>query len=288
MSNELTIYQEVHDFAKAMVASGYFTDVKQVSQAIVKIQAGSELGIPPFAAMSGIHIIKGKMQIGANLIASLIKNDPRYDFKVREISDDICTIEFFEDGESIGISSFSKADAERAGTQNMPKFPRNMLYARAMSNGGKWFVPGIFGGSPIYVEGELSPVQDDSYGVDIVTGEIVEPEPTPPTLLMETTFDDLPPHPKSKDAVVEEPEQAGYPVEELRSEIADTDSVKAGFVADRLAMTGLYNSRQHAINAMKLWPELGEKNLLFKTVLKTETAVSIFDWCVERKAEVTE
>ncbi len=180
MSNELTVYQEVHDFAKAMVASGYFTDVKQVSQAIVKIQAGRELGVQPFASMSGIHIIKGRPQLGANLIASLIKNDPRYDFRVKEISDTNCIISFYEGRKHLGDSAFSATDAKRAGTQNMGKFPRNMLYARAMSNGAKWFVPGVFGGSPVYVEGELdnnldnNAVDSEPPNVDIVTGEIVE------------------------------------------------------------------------------------------------------------------
>ncbi len=155
-NNELMKYDEVSEFGKAMVASGYFQDASKVSQAIVKIQAGAELGIPPFAAMSGIHIIQGKPELGANLIASLIKNDPRYDYRVVIIDDSACLINFFENDIKIGESSFTKEDANRAGTKNMGKFPRNMLFARALSNGAKWFVPGVFGGIPVYVEGEIS------------------------------------------------------------------------------------------------------------------------------------
>ena len=58
--------------AKALYASNYFSDAKSEAQAIVKVMAGAELGLQPFAAMTGIHIIKGKPVLGANLIATLV------------------------------------------------------------------------------------------------------------------------------------------------------------------------------------------------------------------------
>ena len=183
MSNDLVVQNDfatLQRMSKALYASGYFTDVKSEAQAIVKVMAGAELGIPPFAAMTGIHIIKGKPQLGANLIASMIKNDPRYDYRVTEINDSKCAITFFENGKAVGESAFSAADAKRAGTQNMPKFPRNMLFARAMSNGAKWFTPGVFGGMPVYVEGELGESTDVYDEPDFVEGEIVNVE-TPQT-----------------------------------------------------------------------------------------------------------
>lgn len=168
-------YAEIKDIGTAMVASGYFSDAQKASQAIVKIMAGSELGLPPFAAMTGIHIIKGKPALGANLIATLIKNDPRYNYKVIEHTDKVCKIEYFEDGESAGFSEFTAADAQKAGTQNMHKFPKNMLFARAMSNGAKWYTPGIFGGTPVYTPDELGAEVDED-------GNILKlnPEPVPP------------------------------------------------------------------------------------------------------------
>ncbi len=61
---------EIMSIGKAFAESGMFPDIKSAAQAIVKIQAGAELGIAPFAAMSGIHIIKGKPTIGAGIMAS--------------------------------------------------------------------------------------------------------------------------------------------------------------------------------------------------------------------------
>lgn len=119
--------------------------------------AGQEIGIPPFAAMSGIHIISGKPTIGAGLIASTVKGSAKYDFRVTEHTEKICSIDFFQGKEKLGTSTFTIEDAKKAGTKNLDKFPKNMLYARAMSNGVKWFCPDIFSG-PVYVPEEMEQV----------------------------------------------------------------------------------------------------------------------------------
>ena len=174
-------YADLANVAEAMAKSGYFEDSKSAAQAIVKIMAGQELGLGPFASMTGIHIIKGKPGLGANLIGTLIKNDFRYDYRVLRIEDDVCEIEFFEqkalEWHSLGKSKFDKTDAAKAGTQNMGKFPRNMLYARAMTNGAKWYTPGIFGGAPVYTPEELGADVDEEG--NIVTVDVTVEDPTP-------------------------------------------------------------------------------------------------------------
>ena len=80
--------------AKALAESGYFADAKSLAQAVVKVMAGAELGLAPFASMAGIHIIQGRPALGANVIATLIKNDPRYDYRVVELTDAVCRIQF--------------------------------------------------------------------------------------------------------------------------------------------------------------------------------------------------
>jgi hypothetical protein len=67
----------------------------------------------------------------------------------------------------IGESRFTAKDAQAAGTQNMAKFARNMLFARAMSNGAKWYTPDIFGG-PVYTPEEMGAT------VDGETGEVID------------------------------------------------------------------------------------------------------------------
>lgn len=166
---------------KMMAVSGYFTDARDAAQAGVKIMAGMEMGFGAFASMTGIYIIQGKPSVGANLMASAVKNNPKYDYRVRKNEDTECRIEFFErvDGkwESIGVSSFTASEAKKAGVKNMDKFPRNMLFARAMSNGIRWYCPDVFAGNPTYTPEELGAQVDDEGNVTKLPTETVQNTP---------------------------------------------------------------------------------------------------------------
>jgi|LakMenEpi03Aug12_release.lakeMendotaPanAssembly.Ray.scaffolds.fasta_scaffold48779_6 hypothetical protein len=159
MNTQVSIVQqlpisELMNLAKAFAESGMFSDTKSAAQAIVKIQAGQEIGIPPFASMTGIHIIQGKPTIGAGLIASRLKGSGKYDYRVVEASEKVCSIDFYQGNTKIGNSTFTIEDAKKALTKNIDKFPKNMLFARAISNGVKWYCPDIFSG-PVYVPEEM-------------------------------------------------------------------------------------------------------------------------------------
>ena len=147
---------EIMSIGKAFAESGMFADTKSAAQAIVKIQAGQEIGIPPFAAMTGIHIIQGKPTIGAGLMASRLKGSGKYDYRIIQQDEKSCSIDFYQGKEVIGNSTFTMEDAKKAQTKNIDKFPKNMLFARAMSNGVKWYTPDIFSG-PVYVPEEMEP-----------------------------------------------------------------------------------------------------------------------------------
>lgn len=151
---------EIMSIGKAFVESGMFPDIKTAAQAVVKIQAGQELGVAPFAAMTGIHIIQGRPTLGAGLIASKVKASGKYDYKILEMDEKKCSIDFYQGKEKIGNSTFTLEDAKKAGTKNMDKFPKNMLFARAISNGVKWFTPDVFNG-PVYTPEELEQKTED-------------------------------------------------------------------------------------------------------------------------------
>jgi hypothetical protein len=166
---------ELMNMAKAFAESGMFADTKSAAQAIVKIQAGQEIGIPPFAAMTGIHIIQGKPTIGAGLIASRLKGSGKYDYRVIEGSEKVCSIDFYQGNTKIGNSTFTIEDAKKALTKNIDKFPKNMLFARAISNGVKWYCPDIFSG-PVYVPEEMQVVTTEEathIEVDTTIDEII-------------------------------------------------------------------------------------------------------------------
>ena len=183
MSNALALTKlnTVEDLARVgdvFVKSGFFADTRDAAQAIVKVMAGQELGFAPIASMTGVYIVKGKVSLSANLIAAAVKRSGRYTFRVRQHDAKICEIEFFEldkagNKESIGVSSFTMQEATQAGlasSATWKNFPRNMLYARAMSNGAKWYCPDVFGG-PVYTPDELGAT------IDGETGEVIDIEP---------------------------------------------------------------------------------------------------------------
>lgn len=149
--------KEIMEIGKTFAESGMFPDISKAAQAMVKIVAGQEIGIQPFAAMNGIHIIKGKTTIGAGIIASRVKGSGKYDYTVNQLDDKACNIDFFEGKKKIGNSTFTIEDAKKAVTQNIEKFPRNMLFARAISNGVKWYCPDVFSG-PVYVPEEMETI----------------------------------------------------------------------------------------------------------------------------------
>lgn len=158
--------QDVFKLGEVLAKSGYFADAKEATQCIVKVLAGRELGLPPIASMTGIYIIQGKPSFSANLMAAIIKRSGKYNYKVRRMEKDGCEIEFFEGGQPIGVSEFTLQDAKVSGAldgknkHTWTAFPRNMLFARALSNGARWYTPDIFGG-PVYTPEELNaPVSD--------------------------------------------------------------------------------------------------------------------------------
>lgn len=165
MKTEITVQQnqmavvDMMTMAKTFSESGMFADTRQAAQAFVKIQAGQEIGISPFQAMSGIHIIQGKPAIGAGIMASKIKGSGKYDYRVIHQDDKACSIDFYQGKEKIGNSTFTIEDAKKAQTKNIDKFPKNMLFARAISNGLKWYCPDVFTG-PVYVPEEMQFTED--------------------------------------------------------------------------------------------------------------------------------
>lgn len=149
-------YAYAEQWSHAFVSSGLFPNVHKQSVGIVKIAAGMELGVGPFAAMNNIDIIKGKCVMNANLQRALVQAHPRFAYRILEWTEERCVMEWYEDDEIVGQSSFSIGEADRAGLRgdNWRKYPKAMLLARATSQGTRAFTPAILGGN-VYAEGEL-------------------------------------------------------------------------------------------------------------------------------------
>lgn len=180
MTQAITRYDggemDTMQLGQMLAKSGYFSDVREAAQAVVKVLAGREMGIGPIAAMTGIYIVKGRVTLSANLMAAQIKRSGKYTYNIADMTNERCELVYYDihgdKATEIGRSTFTKEDAQQAGlwgsSEPWKKTPRNMLFARAMSNGAKWFCPDVFSG-PIYTPDELMDGQEATY----------EPPPSP-------------------------------------------------------------------------------------------------------------
>lgn len=167
--------RDAHNVAKVFIKSGLFRDTTDLSQAIVKILAGYELGIGAFAAMRGINIIQGQLALNASLTAALIKRDPHYDYRVIESTNERCELEFLCDGKPIGKCAWEKRDAELAGLlnkDNWKKYPRAMYFSRNLTEGARKFCPHLTMGS-VYFPEELD-APEGSYEVGTIEEELID------------------------------------------------------------------------------------------------------------------
>lgn len=157
--------------SEALAKSGFFKDSRQAAQAFAKIMFGRDLGLSPTEAMQALHVIEGRVEMSANLQASRVKLTPGYDYMVERLDEEGCVICFWRDNDEIGRSEFLKKHAEQAGLldtdqqgkikkDNWRKWPRNMYFARAMSNGVAFYCPEVMAGIRVYAEGEV----EEQYG----------------------------------------------------------------------------------------------------------------------------
>lgn len=141
--------------AEQLYKARYFNDIQSAAQAVAKIIKGREIGIGAMTALEKIYVVGGKTAIQAELMADMIKRSGKYNYRILTLDEKVCEIEFFEEGKPVGKSKFTLDDAKRAGVgggMNWQKYPRNMLFARALSNGGRWYCPDAIHGAYTYEE----------------------------------------------------------------------------------------------------------------------------------------
>ena len=149
------------EMGRIFAASGMFPEHRDAAQCATKLIVGRGLGLSPYDSMNGLHIIQGKPVVASNTMAAAIKRSGRYDYRA-VTTDEECSITFFDLGQrgedgtpaTIGTTRFTMEDARRAGLngQNWKKYPRAMLFARAISAGYREHCPDALGMSPVYVE----------------------------------------------------------------------------------------------------------------------------------------
>lgn len=147
MVNDFT---NIKELSKIFYEAGIFDDVKSEAQAIVKIIAGREMGLTPMESMNGLIIVKGRVSPTTNIVSSKVKSSKEYDYKIEQLDNETCILVFTKNDIEIGKSEFTFKDAAKAGLvnkDNWKNYPRNMLFARALNNGVRWYCPHLYAGS---------------------------------------------------------------------------------------------------------------------------------------------
>lgn len=172
-------WAEVQDMGKAFFASGMFSDIKSQAQAVVKIVAGRELGLPAIYSMQNINLIRNRLCTSANTLALLVKRSGRYNYRMKEHTDEKCAIAFFENDAGkwieVGDSTFTIQDAKRANLiqpdSGWVKYPRAMLFSRAISQGARIYCPDAIGG--MYTDEEIRSIPSKP-GVEVMEGSFMD------------------------------------------------------------------------------------------------------------------
>jgi len=197
MSNELTVPEQkltpvVYEMLEKVALASYESrkfGIAKPGEATIKLLFCLEAGLHLSTANTGLYIVNGKLAVQSNIIAAKLRQHPNYDYEIKEHTDKICTIEIWRLGRSgewniAGVSSFAIEDAKNAGLLSndaWKKYPRNMLFGRALTNGYRWYAPDVFG-MPLYIPEELG-VKVDSNGAPVIEGQFTENGPKEMTLV---------------------------------------------------------------------------------------------------------
>ena len=133
------------------------------------VSAAGALGIDPKLALGGgLYFVKGKVEMSSRMMAGLIRKHKHSITRDGKSDDTICILHGKRaDTRDCWTESFSIEEARRAGLLKGPwlTFPRDMLYARALSRLARQLFPDIIGNC--YVEGEIA--LDDNIKIESAT-----------------------------------------------------------------------------------------------------------------------
>ena len=164
-------WNQIMTVCETLVQSGFLPKgINTPEKAAAVALKGNELGIPMMQSFSHIAIVQGKPTCSAELQLALVaRGGVTWEFT--ENTDEKATVIFLRPGFSDFVSTFTMADAKRAGLVTRgsawEKYPRAMLRARAISAGARVIGPDLIGGMS-YTPEELGAV------VDVETGEVID------------------------------------------------------------------------------------------------------------------
>lgn len=207
---------ELVQAAKAANQAGYS---KTTGGAYAVMQTAQTLGLSPLAGLLNIYEVQGKPYLSGRLIAALIKQSGDYDYRIDEHTDEACTVvirkrdKFSGEVQDCEPVRYTMADAKAAGNANKDvwkKYPRRMLFYKAVTDAATYHCPEVTMEVPAY-EGESSePVERASVGAPEpvtsmspeVTTDLMPDEPVYEGEVVTVKVDDDEPEHEDPDALI--------------------------------------------------------------------------------------
>lgn len=171
---------------KELANSRLYPNINTPEKAAVVLSKARAWGLEPTCVAEAMFFVSGKPSLAANMVATLVKRSNRYDYRVKEKTNQKAVLEFREriEGrwEVIGTETFTMTDAQTAGLTSNPswkKFPAAMLFARCMTAGVRTHCPDVLAGTTCYSVEELAPnAEYDEEGRPVVIDTEVLPPAT--------------------------------------------------------------------------------------------------------------
>lgn len=186
MTDALVKHTDLHGLMEVAAALGEAgpmlpAHITSKGAALAVIMAGAELGIPPMAALRGIHLVKGKACLDYSLMVGLLRR-AHYKVEWPEKSGIRCELRLTHPDGSTHTEVWDVDRAKSAGlwgSGTWKAYPEAMLSARCVSSAARAFAGDVLAGC--YSMDEAREIAGDTHV------EVVETRPGIPS---EQTYDD--------------------------------------------------------------------------------------------------
>ncbi len=144
-------------WASALAASGSY-DGADAATLLPRIAHGVAMGADPATAASNITVSKGKVVLSATFQAARLIRNGKVRYDITHASEERVELTWYRNGEKVGTSTFTIAEAKRAGLTSKTvwaNYPEDLLFARALTRGIRRHAPETLAGTPAYTAEEV-------------------------------------------------------------------------------------------------------------------------------------
>jgi hypothetical protein len=161
------------------------------------VEKAKSIGVSPLDALNGgMYFVQGKVEMTAAMMNQLIRQNKHSITKDKKSNEVVCILHGKRaDNGDTWVESFSIEDAKKAGIYRNQwlKYPKDMLFARALSRLARQLFPDVIKGC--YVQGEISdapplnaPVEYQSEDKVICVSQSVEDETQNPKSITDEQY----------------------------------------------------------------------------------------------------